>query len=472
MEVEIISRECIKPSSATPLHLKTYKLCLLDQFRGHVFAPRFFYYDCNSGAAANNDNNNIDQIISERLQLLKHSLSDTLAHFYPLAGRMTEDYSIDCNDEGIYIVEARAKSSLSEFLNEPDISLINKFFPAEVIDGSEQSGRQLAGAYVAKVQVTSFACGGLVVCACISHLLGDGATFNLFMKTWAAISAASASKKEEAISSHSPSYDASAIFPHYEAYPRDLNRNSQLARFRKTGRVVTRRLVFGAKAIADLKAKASSSSVQNPTRVEAVSALLSKCIRRATAASTSSTDQSASRDRKSTLVTHAVNLRRKARPPLPDHLVGNIIYHANALCGDEDELDGLVCQLREAIAKLDADFVKSLQGAEGFSNLLKAVKDEEKLYSDVENTITFTSSCSFRFYDIDFGWGKPVWVSVSGFGGSIISLSTSLVILMSTRPGDGVEAWVSLLEEYMHLLETDQQLLAFATFDPSPRPEL
>ncbi|ESR45467.1 HXXXD-type acyl-transferase family protein [Citrus sinensis] len=447
METQIIARECIKPSSPTPLHLKYYKLCLLDQYPNHYYAPRYLFYPFNLSGTAD-----IGAIVSKRLQLLKQSLSETLVRYYPLAGKMTDNYSVDCNDEGVYFVEARALISLNEFLSKPDLSLIfNKFFPA---DGNDQSG-QIAAAHAAKVQVTSFACGGLVVCAGISHMIGDGTTFSSFMKSWAATARKTL---EEAVCR--PSFDASSLFPPRDAYPREATAKAQFARFKKTGRFVTRRFVFEAKAIVDLKAKATSSSVQHPTRVEVVSAILSKCIMTAVKTKTGS--------HKPTLLTHAVNLRRKARPPLSAHLVGNIICHANTLCTDDEaDLDGLVSLLREAITKPDADFVRSLQGAGGFRNYFQALKDEDEEYADVKDRITFTSSSSFGFYEIDFGWGKPIWVGLAGFGGSIISFATT-VVLMNTRLGDGIEAYVFLLEDYMNFLQVDKELLAFATLDPSP----
>ncbi|KAL9462434.1 hypothetical protein AB3S75_000439 [Citrus x aurantiifolia] len=460
MEVEIISRECIKPSSPTPFHLKAYKLCLMDQYQYHRHYPKLFYYPLNLSEATD-----IDHIVSERLQLLKQSLSETLVRFYPLAGKFTDRYSIECNDEGILFVQARANKgfTLNEFLNQPDLNLINKLIP---VDGNERSG-QAAGAHVAKVQVTSFSCGGLVIFASISHMFGDGTTYSSFLKSWAA-TARNHNNNEEESSLIYPSYDASYLFPRYDEFPfpSELTRKAQFARFCKTGRFVMRRFVFQAKAIAELKAKAASSSVQYPSRIEAVSALLSKCIMAAFKSKSGS-----SGSYKPTLLTHVVNLRRKARPQLPEHLVGNIICYANALiCADgevEVELDGLVCKLRESIMKPGSDFVNSIQGSGGFHNYFKALNDENDVHTVVQERITFTSWGKFGYYEIDFGWGKPIWVSVAGFGESIISLPT-VIILMNTRLGDGIEAWVSLLEDYMNLLQVDKELLACATLDPSP----
>ena len=83
-----------------------------------------------------------------------------------------------------------------------------------------------------------------------------------------------------------------------------------------------------------------------------------------------------SRSQKPTLLTHVVNLRPKARPPLPGNLIGNIVWHANVLCKDEEvELAGLASHLREVISKLDGDILKSLQGSGWFLTLCKAIED-------------------------------------------------------------------------------------------------
>ncbi|KAL7207297.1 hypothetical protein ACSBR1_029289 [Camellia fascicularis] len=78
----------------------------------------------------------------------------------------------------------------------------------------------------------------------------------------------------------------------------------------------------------------------------------------------------------------------------------------------------------------------------------------------------FTSWCKLGFYEADFGWGKPLWVSGVGcLGGSVF---LNLIILMETRSGDEIEAWVTLDEQEMAILEHDTELLTFASLDPSP----
>jgi shikimate O-hydroxycinnamoyltransferase len=112
MNVEIISREIVKPSSPTPHHLRNFRLSFLDQIAPPFYTAIIFFYDTNQ------DRLNSDQL--ERSSSLKKSLAETLTRFYPLAGTlMYEDFSIICNDEGVDYIQARAPCKLSEVVEKP-----------------------------------------------------------------------------------------------------------------------------------------------------------------------------------------------------------------------------------------------------------------------------------------------------------------------------------------------------------------
>ncbi|KAH7565783.1 hypothetical protein JRO89_XS08G0015700 [Xanthoceras sorbifolium] len=105
MEVHVVSREVIKPSSTTPNHLRTYKLSRLDQMNIDIFIPIVFFYQ---EAPKNSDD------------LLKKSLSDTLTHYYPLAGRVKDCLYVDCDDYGISSVVARVDGDMSNVFKQPE----------------------------------------------------------------------------------------------------------------------------------------------------------------------------------------------------------------------------------------------------------------------------------------------------------------------------------------------------------------
>ncbi|XVF35845.1 hypothetical protein REPUB_Repub19eG0006200 [Reevesia pubescens] len=391
---------------------------------------------------------------SKRLQLLKQSLSETLTLFYPFAGRIKDCLSIDCNDEGAYYVEARVNRPLNEFLELPDLSFIPELLPAEV--SWTATG---AGGYVAMIQVTTFACGNIVIGAFLSHMIVDGPAATTFLRSWAVMTRKSG---EEAAS---PNFDASFVFPQSEAYPKEATLLALLSPFLKTGTCLSRRIVFDASAIASLRAKTASSSVPDPTRVEAVSALLCKCIM--------ATSKAKSDIQKSTLINHAVNLRRRAEPPVPKYSMGNFLCIAAALVtSQETELDDLVCHLRKAIRKADGEFVKSLQGEAGLLNFcdceyIKEMGKASSVAAGEIDFIGFSSWCNFGLYEIDFGWGKPTWVTCTASNKSE-TVFTNMIVLMDTKMGDGIEAYVFLDEQDMVMLEQNDELLAFGSLKQSP----
>ncbi|MBA0733945.1 hypothetical protein Gogos_017906, partial [Gossypium gossypioides] len=147
---------------------------------------------------------------------------------------------------------------------------------------------------------------------------------------------------------------------------------------------------------------------------------------------------------KSTLITHAVNLRQKAVPQFSKHSMGNFLCMAAAVVrANETGLDNLVCHLRKAIRKADGNFVTALQGDGGWLKFSEYIKE------------------------IDFGWGKPTWVTCTASTKSE-AVFMNTVVLMDTKMGNGIEAWVFLEEPHMVMLEQNQELLAFGNLERSP----
>lgn len=444
--VEVISKECIKPSSPIPFHLKTHKLSLLDQIVPAIYTPITLFYPREQGSSSIADTD----IVSERSSVLKQSLSETLTRFYPFAGTIKDNRTIDCNDAGAHYVVSRIKCSLSDYLKQPDLALLNKFIPGEAgwVDPT-------AGSPVTLIQENTFQCGGIVIGFLVSHLIADGSALSSFLKHWAAT--ARGFSQENVY----PNIDAPFIFPQSDHESvKEASVLSLLMPFFRTEKAVARRFWFDVSAIAEIKAKATSSRVENPSRVEAVSALICKRVM--------AVFKARSELEKQTLVTHTVNMRRRAVPPFPESTIGNLLWVAAAVITEKVNIADIVSCLREAISKADGEFVKNLQGEGGLMRLCEMMKqNRSKLaISNEMDYIGFTSWCNFGLYDVDFGWGKPSWVSVVGFA-KPKSLFINSVLLMDT-PEKGIEAWMFLGEDDIVLLEHDEELLSYASVDPSP----
>ncbi|PPD91882.1 hypothetical protein GOBAR_DD11192 [Gossypium barbadense] len=150
----------------------------------------------------------------------------------------------------------------------------------------------------------------------------------------------------------------------------------------------------------------------------------------------------------------------RARHQIPNHSMGNFLCLAAALVtAKETELDNLVCHLRKEIRKIDGDG--------GLLKYCEYMKEIGKGTNDNIDIILFSSWCNFGLYEIDFGWGKPTWVTCATESKSEIGM-VNTIVLMDTKMGNGVEARVFLEEQHMVMLEQNQELLAFGILDQSP----
>ncbi|XVE74867.1 hypothetical protein DITRI_Ditri12bG0052900 [Diplodiscus trichospermus] len=190
IDVDVLSQEMIKPSSPTTDHLRNYQLSFLDQIQPPVFMPLVMFYPKEP------DVSNLDQC-----DRIKKSLSEALSVYYPLAGRIKDNAFIDCNDEGVLFVEAKATCHLSDILENPNPNNHNKFIPLELDDASELP---------AIAQVTYLECGGLVVFLGMSHKVADALSFFLFLDCWAAF----ARGETDIIR---PKFDSATLFPPTDA---------------------------------------------------------------------------------------------------------------------------------------------------------------------------------------------------------------------------------------------------------------
>ncbi|XP_023754021.2 acyltransferase Pun1 [Lactuca sativa] len=412
MKMEIITQEIVKPSSPTPNYLKTFKLSLLDQLAMHSYIPILLIYE--SGSLTNTD-------------VLKETLSQTLTKYYPFAGRLRKDgITVDCGDQGVVFVEAKISGcGVADFLQNPMYETQKLLFP----EGFLWKGSCIDQSFLA-AQITSFEGGGTAVTVSISHKVADGTTSATFLSDWASMTRGEVRPLPMILARSIPSSDLGYTVPEIV-----LDNSTSC---------VTKRYVFDAKKIAGLK-NSVMGLVENPTKVQVVTAYLYKC---AIAASLEKTGCF----RKSTLI-QLVNMRPRMMPQLPENSIGNFSWYFTISNSDQSErsLSSLVLDLKEGIKEVcnggdHVDLSDWLMDVMEYSGNVKQLFDDLEVYR-------CTSLCRRPFYQMDFGWGYPKWVTMAD-----VHVKNTFV-LFDTPDGDGIEAMVSLENDDMRLFQCNQYLL-------------
>ncbi|XP_054785061.1 stemmadenine O-acetyltransferase-like [Prosopis cineraria] len=434
-KADIVSQNTIKPSSPTPSHLQHFKLSLLDQLAPPFYVPIVLFYSPP------------DHDFSKISDKLKASLSQVLTLYYPFCGRSKGNKSnayVDCNDEGALYLEARTSLTLSDFLqsnnHNPQPSEIKMFLPLDPYNPQLENEEY---PFIMEVQVTEFSCGSVAIGVCISHKVCDGATIASFLQAWSEKAVADGND----FCNSPPNMDASFLFP-----ARDIEMNIASGMIREKN-ISTRRFLFSGKSLSELKDKLVSGGCNcEPTRVEAVTALIWKSAMKVAGGAHQS------------MVSHAINIRSRMAPPLPENSVGNLWQQAiSALVGREVELRDLAEVVRKTIKRMDREYVRKLQGgsSEGVGEIVKSLK--EVMYLVGEEGVpcySFSSWIRFGLYETNFGWGKPTWTCTIGVP------IKNVIILMPTKYGDGsIEAWVTLDDLHMPQFQHCPELLQFASFD-------
>ncbi|KAK9664513.1 hypothetical protein RND81_14G047400 [Saponaria officinalis] len=447
MEVKIVRREIVKPSSPTPSHLKTMSLPFVDQLSPFTFhLPSLLVYPKTEKSSA------LD------LNALKSSLSETLTEFYPFAGRCIDDSTLSCNDEGVtFVVADVIDSTLESVLESPrKIDLLAELLPPKDCVAYGGAPRHISENIPVVLQVNVFPCGGVVIGCYLFHKLMDASTIGTFFRCWTAF----ASKNFEGFVR--PNFEATlATFP-----PVDLtfvesvaaSRGKQMMQLRPPAPVtlLAKTFVFSNMALSKLRAKAVSEAVPRPSRFEALAGFIAK---HALAAAKESLGKDALAS--PTLLRMTVNMRPRLTPPLPQESVGNVITNALARLEKQDGLPGFVEDIHAAFSAANEKITRfqSEKGADAF------VTDKEGPETSPwmkPGEYFITSWCRLGLSETDLGFGKPKWAIPIG---QIFSAHRNRICFIdhSGPNGDGIEAWLILAEKEMEILESNSDFLEYAT---------
>ncbi|KAJ8774909.1 hypothetical protein K2173_019913 [Erythroxylum novogranatense] len=419
MEVQIISKEIVKPSFPTPDCLRIHKLSILDQMVLGSSFPIILFYSTTSSYRYEISNH------------LKRSLSKALTLFYPFAGRLSSCLQVDCNDDGVSYVEANVGCDISMIVEHPDTEQLKGLLPSEP---DHQEG-------LLSVQVNYFMCDGIAISVLVKHLLGDASSLATFVKSWADV-ARWGHCVEGMI------FDCTSLFPPMKCldFSSVFQGNSSL--FQKT---VNKRFLFEGSKIADLRKKFGNG---NLTRYEAVSALIWRAFMIAS-------KQMGEKSMKNHMMVSLVDLRRRMKQGSEGDFIGNLCRSTIAHCSSHEITDynQLAGKIHDSIQKMNDEWDDIDKMMNTTAAVVKELADEEASSTRV---FAISSWCRIPFYETNFGWGKPLWVGTASTIGRQMG-----GIFMDTCDGQGIEAWIGLPVDYMTHLEQDSDIRQFASFTAS-----
>uniref|UniRef100_A0A803NPJ9 Uncharacterized protein n=1 Tax=Cannabis sativa TaxID=3483 RepID=A0A803NPJ9_CANSA len=410
IEVEAISNEIIKPSYPTPKNLERYKLSLLDQSSPKFYNPLVFYYT----------KKNTTTIINPAI-ILKRSLSAILTHYYPLA----ED---------------------SKSMDNSSIATTRVFPSWKLNDDAHQ--------IIFAVQLNTFECGGIAVGMSLSDKIADALSWMKFVKTWALMARGGTTMLPKSLR---PEFVSSTLFP-----PRPQSMIEAETCVMKKG-IITKIFVFNGFAIEALRAMYwDKENNVRPSRVETLSTFI---ISRFEAALSAATEVAKPKKERVYTILHTVNLHPRMNPPLAENSFGNFLVFtgthipASSINGEASITSGIVKKIREAVKKVNKEYLDKLQKGEEDEQLNMIEQSSKNIEKSGGEVIEFqvTSLSRFHFYEINFGWGKPDWNSLGAWN------FDKIIAFFDTNDGDGIEAYVSLKEEDMAKFEADKQLRKFVT---------
>ncbi|XP_047175124.1 stemmadenine O-acetyltransferase-like [Vigna umbellata] len=434
MEINITSRETIKPSLPTSVECKTLKLCLFDVFQLNTYFPLILFYK---------NTTNLEGF-SECSTQLKKSLSEALTIFYPLAGRRCDYFSIDCNDEGVIFMEASVNTTMEVLLKPPNLEQLNQLLPCEPIKCHPH--QEVLPQFL--VQVNKFQCGGIAIGLCNLHILLDAYSCSAFLKTWFSICKGSKGEISR------PNFSSAA-----SAFPPAIPTSVRPCIFNVIEEnCTTRRFLFDHKAINELKSMSTCDETK-PTRYQVVSSFISKHMIVAI-------KEECCEKTRAAVALHIGDIRKRMGEPFIEGAVGNLVWPALVFVegvNKNTKIIDLVEILKKGLGKLTKDVFLNVQNDPSFlwngeyaELMLEGIPKNETI------SLVFTSWVNIGFNEVDFGCGNPFWLAYGG--GTKVTTSNS-VILMETR--EGIEAWITMTEKHITILEQDVDFLRFAFLNPS-----
>ncbi|KAK7336270.1 hypothetical protein VNO77_16806 [Canavalia gladiata] len=434
--VSVESRYTVFPSEPTP-NAKLYSLC--EQIKLRTHAPLLYVYK------AHDEHRNASTLVNT----LKHSLSQALVLYYPLAGRLSwiegQRWELLCNAKGAQLLEANCK--------EVNLDDLGDFVPTHLVSQlipNIDYNVPIEEIPLLVVQFTMFPCGGFTMGVALCSAAIDGAATMRFMSTWAKLA-----RGEHLDPKEKPCHDRTML----NSYKLDHSRLHHHPEFHTPplwlGPLVDTKVVvtivkLNEEQVKKLKKKAYENTYTRTkpySTFEVISGYLWKCVSKARFMGNSE---------QPTRLSTLVDCRSRLRPPLPTTFVGNVAFPTvTPTCSFGEimhrPLSYAVGNVRKALEKVTGDFVGSALDHIAKENDMDLVRynfhypapSVHKGPFKRNPNLFVVSWMNFSFKDADFGWGKPVY-----FGPGHMD-SEGKAFVMNNANGNGLIVAISLEPSYM-----------------------
>lgn len=236
--------------------------------------------------------------------------------------------------------------------------------------------------------MSRFNCRGIALAVSLSHKIADATSCQTFVRAWAAMHRDHEYDGKLLV----PHFNGASVLPAKDSFVNNLG----LPQYQS---LTTRRFVFDVTKIVNLKAKIGGTNVQ------LVSAIILKTARAASRQSKPET----------TVFYQMVNLRKSMGSVVPENTMGNWFWPLQVVFKpNETQLQEMVANMRREITEFYNDKAGKFVGEDGFLVMSESFRERAELLRNTKGCINVyraTSLCKLPVYEIDFGWGKPTWVS-------------------------------------------------------------
>ncbi|KAG6535123.1 phenolic glucoside malonyltransferase 1-like [Zingiber officinale] len=371
------------------------------------------------------------------LPTLKSALSLTLRDFYPLSGKIRlrpgshdkyELHYVEGDSVSFTVVEH--DGDFDELSGRPgcEYARLLHLVPQLAAPGN---GRRP----VTAVQVTLFPNRGVAVAVTVHHSACDGSSSTRFISSWASRTAAGSGKAAPAPAP--PFFDRTMIPNPSDVYSRfcsifavDAQSTESIMMNLAPPGSILGNFTINADQLRRLKEMASSKSKYSfhCSTIAVTYAYAWVCLVRVRGY----------HEEKHLYLKLPGDCRRRLQPPLPTEYFGNCIacYFVEAKAGDLAGEDGFTTAARlvgETIERLKHD---PLEGMDNWPEKYREI--------EMQQPFIVAGSPTFKVYDVDFGWGRPVKVDVPS-----IARRGAMSVSESRDAGGGVEIGLALPKQEM-----------------------